>query len=378
MQSVTGRSDLARGLRHRDLVELATTDSRTAKRVLLVCLLLLTVAPQLKAESVRSIDSGYEIERAASVTPSVYWIDDHRLMFLGLRTADLDAAIAQKDSSNGKLVKKLYIWHVGQPVAEEYASADNVCYSDGWVSYRTAVDRSAAIETRKEGPLGAEQEIKKPFVGAGEVRSNFTCRRHAVEHLVPPASRDRRIVVLRDGDGYLDLGPSLGIKKIEGEARTVRLYDGNSGQPIPLPIKWEEDVAQYDVAYSAYRRAYVLRPKRPGSGSRQWPENLPLRVYLLRNNGHLEKVSVPHQPARYLNKPQPTVAGWIFGGGDFYKTAGLYLFNGTAVSQLDKGLVREIAVSPDGCAAAVGIQNKHLEMGAPVNLRVFHFCRDRD
>jgi hypothetical protein len=376
MPFVSGKLDLACGSRSRYWPDAIIETLMSTSFVLCGSLLLLSVALPLKAASVRFIDSGYEIARGADVTPSVYWIDDHRLMFLGFKATEIDAP-AGKDPSSGRRLKKLFIWDVRRPVAEEYASADSLCYSDGWVSYRTAVDQSRAIETVREGPLGAEQETTKPFLSFGEVRSNFTCKRHAVAHLVPPASRNRRIVVLRKGDGYLDLGPSLGIK-IEGEPRTVRLYSGKTGQPISLPIVWEENVAQYDVAYSAYQDAYVLRPKRPGNGSRQWPEALPLRVYLLRNNGDLEKVSAPHQPARYLNKPQPTVAGWIFGGGDFHKAAGLYLFDGTVVSQLDKGLVQDIAVSPNGCAAAVGIQNKHLEMGTPVKVRVLQFCLDRN
>lgn len=342
--------------------------------------MLFAVSAYVHATDARITDTGYEIERSAGATQSVYWVDNHRLLFIGYRTADLDAAIAAEDSSKRNRQRRIFIWDVRRKTAEEYAKADAVCYSDGWVSYRIAVDRSAAMETVKEGVLGSEQETKKPFLSMGEVRSNFTCRRHTIERLVPPASRQRRIVVLREGDGYLDLGPSLGAdpKKVEGEPRTVRLFEGKTGQPIQLPIRWEEDVAQYDVSYSAYRRAYVLRPKRPGDGSRQWPANLALRVYLLWSDGRLEKISVPYRPAGYLDKPHPTVIGWIFGGGNFYKTAGLYLFNGTTVSKLDEGLVNEISVSPDGCAAAVGIQNKHLEMGTPVNLRLFRLCPGGD
>jgi hypothetical protein len=46
------------------------------------------------------------------------------------------------------------------------------------------------------------------------------------------------------------------------------------------------------------------------------------------------------------------------------------------MSKLDSGLVKEIAVTPDGCKAAVSIQRKHLEMGSPIQLRVFTLCEE--
>jgi len=32
-------------------------------------------------------------------------------------------------------------------------------------------------------------------------------------------------------------------------------------------------------------------------------------------------------------------------------------------------------VTPNGCVAAVAIQNRHLDMGTPTNLRIFDLCK---
>jgi hypothetical protein len=68
--------------------------------------------------------------------------------------------------------------------------------------------------------------------------------------------------------------------------------------------------------------------------------------------------------------------GWLYGGGNFYKASGLYLFDGKVASKLDTGLIYagDIAVAPDGCKAAVKIDNHHLQMGGEVSLKVFDFC----
>jgi hypothetical protein len=241
--------------------------------------------------------------------------------------------------------------------------------------------------------LGAEREIEKTLPSAEElstqgqmarIHSNFTCKTHMRSELAPPAPRFRRIVVLRDGDGYLDLGPGGGKDYFEQRRafpRNLTLYQSETGKAVSLPITWEEAIVSLQIAYSDYRRAYVLRPQMP-RGSKlgtvtPWPKDQPLIVYLLSADGRTRTVTVPYWPAEYLEHPQSTRAGWIFGGGKSSKTGGLYLFDGTSVVKIQSGFVREITVTPDGCKAAVGINNKPYEMGTPINLKVFNFCAAR-
>jgi hypothetical protein len=321
-------------------------------------------------------DTGYSIGQTVG-NRSMHWVDNSRLLFSGNKT--------------GELGPRLYLWDDAVKSVRLYSNAQGACFSKDAVRYQTRVNTAAGTYVVKEGPFGSEKEIEKPLPSKEElstqgqmarVHSEFTCKVHLRDELVPPASRDHAVVVLREGDGYIDLGPSGGkdyYKERKAFPRNLMLYQARTGKAIPLPMTWEEDIASYDISYSAYRDAYVLRPKKhrgaPVDLNTSWPKNQSLITYLLFSNGRTESVSIPYWPSEYLVNPTPVKSGWIFGGGNFYKRAGLYLYDGKAVSKLDTGLVDEIAVSPDGCKAAVAIQNKHLDMGTPTNLRIFDFCK---
>ena len=336
-------------------------------------------------------DTGYEIILGSM--PSLYWVDDNRLLFAGIKRADMERAIAAKDVDRVTRLKKLYVWDDVTKSVRLYANAQGACFTNGVIRYTLRVDKTAAKAIVREGPLGAEREIEKTLPSAEElstqgqmarIHSNFTCKTHMRSELAPPAPRFRRIVVLRDGDGYLDLGPGGGKDYFEQRRafpRNLTLYQSETGKAVSLPITWEEAIVSLQIAYSDYRRAYVLRPQMP-RGSKlgtvtPWPKDQPLIVYLLSADGRTRTVTVPYWPAEYLEHPQPTRAGWIFGGGKSPKTGGLYLFDGTSVVKIQSGFVREITVTPDGCKAAVGINNKPYEMGTPINLKVFNFCAAR-
>lgn len=325
--------------------------------------------------------TGYEVGRVAGPWPSLHWIDNDRLLFAGMKTADMAAAIARKEPNREERFKKLYLWAATTNAVTAHADASAVCVAGGVVRYTVRVDRAAGKLVEREGVLGSEKEVEKPLPTADAVRSKFTCREHLRQGLTPPAPRFRQVVVLREGDGYLDLGPGGGEDYFEQRRthpRTLRLYQGRTGRAIELPVTWEEEIAPAQVAYSEYRQAYVLQPQMP-RGSQlgritRWPSDRRLLVYLVSADGHLETVTFPYRPAEHLIDPRPTRNGWILGGGTSPKTVALYLFDGAAVKKIESGFVREIAVSPDGCKAAVGIQDKPYEMGTPVHLKILGLC----
>jgi hypothetical protein len=326
-------------------------------------------------------DTGYEIILGS--LPSLYWVDNNRLLFAGIRRADMNAAIAAKDAGRVARLKKLYLWDDTAKSVRLYADAQEVCFSSGFVSYRVRTDKAAGKEIVKEGPLGSEKEIERPLPSQEAVRSIFTCKVHLRSELMPPAPRFRKVVVFREGDGYLDMGPGGGKNYLEERRafpRNLTLYQSETGKAVSLPMTWDEEIVSLQVAYSDYRRAYVLRPQMPRDSAlgrvTSWPKGQPLVVYLLWADGRVESISIPYFFTPGLGDPRPTKAGWIFGGG-YFREVGLHLFDGKGISKLDTGAEQEIAVSPDGCKAAVGIQNKHLEMGTPINLKVFQFCVGR-
>jgi hypothetical protein len=352
------------------------------------CVIALVLAGSAAAEKPTVSDTGYEIIPVQ--TPSLYWVDDNRLLFAGIKRADMDAAIAAKDVGRVARLKKLYLWDEITRSTRLYADAQGACFSNGFIHYTVRVDKAAGRAVVREGPFGSEKEIEKPLPSAEElstqgqmarVYSNFTCKTHLRHELVPPAERNHYIAVLREGDGYLHLGPEHGGKERRSSPRNLTLYRDKTGEAIKLPMTWEEEIARYEVAYSEYRRAYVLRPQMPRGSPlgriTAWPKGQPLVVYLLWMAGRVESASIPYFHTPGLGDPRPTKAGWIFGGG-YFDEVGLYLFDGKTMSKLDTGAEREIAVSPNGCRAAVGIENRFLEKGySPINLKVFRFCARR-
>ena len=333
-------------------------------------------------------DTGFEIIPTI-VTPSVYWVDDNRLLFAGIKTADMQKAITAKEENRVERLKKLYFWDDATKSVRLYADAQSACFSDGVIHYQVRVDKAAGKVVVKEGPFGSEKEIEKTLPSKDEltwqeenkrVRSNFTCRTHLRNELSPPAPQGRRIIVLREGDGYLDAGPQGTIELI-GEIRAngpgnIRLFHPGRSAPIDLPITLEQGLGV--PIYSRYLSAYVTLPRPKGSDPghvTEWPRGLPFTVISFKATGETSEVIIPYDQLVNITWAQPTRMGWIFGGGNFYKSSGLYVFDGKKVSKIDVGLVREIAVAPDGCRTAVGIENKHLERGySPVNLKVFDFC----
>jgi hypothetical protein len=332
-------------------------------------------------------DTGYEIIHS-TLSPSLYWVDNNRLLFAGLRTADMDAAVAKKEDNRVERLKKLYVWDESTKSVKLYADARGVCVANGIVRYTVGVDKAAGKALVREGPFGAEKEMKFPLPSKEElstqgqmarVRSNFTCKTHLRSEFTPPPSSDRNAVVLHDGRSYLDLGPSIGagMQLRRAFPRNLVLHQAN-GKEIQLPMTWEEDFSPFQVAYSDHKGAYILRPRAPRGAaiglSQPWPKNQPLVSYLVWADGHTESISIPYWPAEYLIDPRPVKTGWIFGGGKSRETTGLHLFDSKAVAKIDSGFVKEIAVAADGCKAAIAIQLKFREMDTPTNLRIVDLC----
>jgi hypothetical protein len=326
------------------------------------------------------VDGGYRLARHGKL----YWLDNERVLFYG-RSAKQDSRGAGKAASN-PTTGGTYIWNIATGALEHVSEWEITCYHPEYSTW--SLVRPAKNEFRfKAGKFGQETELPREDLTVQQrmerVRSDFTCKTHLRSELSPPALRDHNVIVLQDGQSYVDLGPGLGANLSERRAfpRNLALYQAKTVKALTLPLTWEESFSPFEVAYSKYRDAYVLRPRAPRGApiglSQPWPKNQDLVVYLLWENGRVETKLLPYWPAEYLIDPRPSRTGWIFGGGKLRHTGGLYLFDGKAVSKLDAGFVKEISVAEDGCKAAVGIQNRPDEMGTPINLKVFDLCVGR-
>jgi hypothetical protein len=326
------------------------------------------------------LDAGYRLARHGKL----YWLDNERVLFYG-GSAKQDSRGAGKAGSN-PTAGGTYIWNIATGALGHVSEWEITCYHPEYSTW--SLVRSAKNEFRfKAGKFGQESEPPREDLTVQQrmerMHSEITCRTYMRSELEPPPPSLRGLAILREGDGYLDLGPNLGANAAQwrGQPRNVVLYQSKTGNPIRLQMTWDENFSPSEVVYSVYRSAYVLRARKPrdlqGEKRRRWSKDFPPTIYLVWPDGRTEPISVPYLPAEFANHPRPVKAGWIFGGGNFYKASGLYLFDGKSVSKIDTGLVMNIAAAPDGCRAGVAIQNKHLEMGTPINLKVFDFCAGR-
>jgi len=307
--------------------------------------------------------TGYEVFEPVI---SIAWVDNNQLLFKGSRSGTDPKRPSLEPSS-------IYLWNDTTKIARVYAKGRNFCYAQGNVSILLRSDNQARKAVYLEGMLGAEKEIEKQFRSNTEVFNKFSCRLQKLEEFVPPLPKTHFYLVLREGDGYLTLRPH-GSKEERAHPRNITLYPEKGAKPVTLPITWDESVGGVGTTYSELLGVYVLPPRQliPGRGPGNWPSDEPRIVYLLHRDGRVERISFPATST--FSRPSPVKSGWIYGGGDFYRTSGLYIYSDNAVRKLDAGNVNYLAVSPNGCKAAVAINNRHLDMGMPVNLKIFNFC----
>jgi len=235
------------------------------------------VFPAQAADPVAVSDTGYEIIHFIT-KPSLYWLDNTRLLFAGINRAEMQVAKAEKDSTRGERLRKLYLWNEATKSVQLYADAKSFCMSQGTIhyplqEYKVYGGVATGKYIVKEGPFGSEKEIEKPLPTKEElstkgqmarVHSNFTCKVHLRTELIPPAPQDHSILVLREGDGYVDAGP----RELSEEIRLhgpghIKLFRPDTKAPIDLPISLEQGIG-YPI-YSEYIGAYVTLPKPKGS-----------------------------------------------------------------------------------------------------------------
>jgi len=349
----------------------------------LTWLIVSLAAPLAFAAEPAVYDTGYEII-PRTLAPSLYWVGNDRLLFEGINSSDMDAALAARKPHPVERLKRLYLWEGRSRAVRFYADGAGLCVANGVVRFTVRIDRAGAVRIVREGPPGSEAELRIDMPGKGgradTIYSPLACKSYARGDLAPPAPPGQRIVVLREGDGYLRVGP-VGITERVQEFRAhgrenVKLFGPRNVAGIDLPITLEQGPG-YPI-YSAYLGAYVTLPRPKGSAPGRitpWPRGLPFTVYSFNASGDTREITIPYGEWGGVAWAQPTSAGWIFAGqGDPTLKAGLFLYSSGAVRKLGSGYVYEIAVSPDGCRAGVAIKDRLLEINAPTKLRIVDLC----
>lgn len=343
------------------------------RRSIRVTAALLAAVPLLSAHAAPQVlDAGYRLARHGKL----YWIDSDRVLFYG-GTAKQRLG-KRNDRAKGPGSGGTYIWNVRSGALEHISEWEITCYHPDYSTW-SLMHAESGQRRFKAGKFGQETELsseeRKLQSAPGQMRDDFTCKTHSRSDLSPPAPRGRRIIVLRDGDGYLDFGHEISFEPTP-QFESIVFYRHASSEPMQLPLLVKERLSS--PVYSEFVDAYILFPSqdrsRPNTSDPVWPKERPQPIYQLNRDGQLKTTIVPAGEWHDVHHPTPTKAGLIFSGGDFYRNLGLWLLEAGKVRRLIAGYVHALKVSPNGCEAAIGIQLKHLEMGTPIHLKVVDLC----
>lgn len=190
----------------------------------------------------------------------------------------------------------------------------------------------------------------------------FTCREFRTEDLRP--TRENHLIPLRDGHGFLDLGPAQKGKIVQErlEEEPIHLYPEGGKPPVALPMDKREASLPL-MSYSTFNDAYLLYSPIPKTGRVgfivNWPVGKPQPLYVMRPGGQTTVIEVPYHKSRSggsidyrLVRPGVFMVSHYVSRG----VEGGYLIQGKAFTRIVHGYIVAVGVSPDGCKVAVGIQ----------------------
>lgn len=332
----------------------------------------------------RIVESGYYIDR---IPPTVFgWADNERFVFKGVLPSERD-----QTELASPLIK---IWDTAKNSVTPYKNLRHACFKDRKIRY--AEKGNEPEKSGKyvwwEGPLGKERRFEKAneprtsdseFRFATRPKSPFHCGLIFRDELDPPTKdASRNFIVLRDGDGYLDIGTNLVGKRREEQefGRKILWYHPRVPQGKELNIPLAYDFGLTLPRYSSFANNYVLVPSAPSAKTEKGGES----IYYVLNPGSLtaERRSVPRfAPSGGFTQGRIEFGkvGVVFtGSGDpWHQWAGIYLFSDGKVTRIERGSMTDLNVSPDGCKVAYAIQTRNTEMGTPIEVKLTNICSRR-
>jgi len=185
----------------------------------------------LAASTYPVLDAGYRLARHGKL----YWLDDQRVLFYG---GSAEQGAKRAGASNTiPAAGGTYIWNIATGSLEHVSEWEITCYHPDYSTW--SLVRPAENEYRfKAGKFGQEIEISSEKLTVQQrmqrVRSEISCKTYLRSELEPPSLGRRKLAILRDGHGYLDLGPNLGADATERRAKPqdVVLYQATGSDPI--------------------------------------------------------------------------------------------------------------------------------------------------
>jgi hypothetical protein len=270
----------------------------------------------------------------------MFWIDNERVVF------------AAERFENGKRsnVEGIYLWNDRTQRLEQIAErGGGFCHSEGWVSY--FVRRDGRVYYR-EGEFGKEQEtdLGEPQVGRRFPR--VRCR------AVPVGTVPDKFVPLIGG-GFLE-----DRRGAPDRALPYRYYKQLDAAPVELPMNpvyTGPDLHRY----SEYTRSHIFLSSVFDRTTRS------TAVWQVFADGRTQTLALEEGPwSDGPRMPLPTTKGWLVAAA----LNGVYLMQGGQFERISAGQVRDTAVSPDGCRAALKMRLGGGSSAIPMPVYVVNLC----
>lgn len=284
---------------------------------------------------------------------SIGWVNNKQVVFSG-------RPIGQKQRNS------LYVWDAKKPAQLLLEHSPGGC-----ISGRTILATQLSEHGRdRRISLEAPNFAIRPLIGSqAPAKSKFdpiSC-----SSITTPRALENRVwKPLRKGTGFLDFGPheaaprNQPVRHLAGDMRTIQ----DTGIRMEQPLLPQAVHADHDDSYLIFDLHQSPREEE------NWLETNNRTIWRLDRQMKGAPLNVPAGP--WVGVGSGTIAflparpGLLITSNNFARHraaggAGLYLLpKGGAAQRLERGLVQEAAVSPDGCRVAYGFKPR-LDTGIP-------------
>jgi hypothetical protein len=314
-------------------------------------------------QNIYLIESG-----AAALDKQPSWVDDDKIIFGSYKNI---ALYGQRGVTSQQLDVGLYVWDVKNNKVNRYAdSKPFVCFDRGYISYH--LNKEITDKEKQRGIIGfakrgifLHEELEPLFKAPDSYRENYVANTYSCKIVrKPTALRDKHFTMLREGHGYIYVGPAKG--KVSLDNRRVELVNDKNNIRKTLDIR-RHDYSKPQAFYE-FKRAYFIWKILNVSG--QWKAGECRHAWWIFPNGRTEAVCIPAMKEFGTSavRVHPIKTGYLLLSNHHRSTtnagnAGIYIYDGiNKPKRIVKGLIGKVAISSDGCRVAFVSAKSHSDV----------------
>ena len=284
---------------------------------------------------------------------SIGWVNNEQVVFSG-------------KPINHKQKDALYLWDQRGSPRLLLANSPGGCVSEGTIWAAELLEKGKARYFRLEGPKFLLRPAIRSPAPPRSIFEPVSCTSIAT----PRALNEHRWTPLRKGKGFLDFGPRANSSGLQVVSHLAPDLETHHDTGIRMEIPWLPMAvhATHDDSYLVFDLNLTL------AEAKRWIQSNRRTIWRLDRQRRGQALALPAGPWVGLGGGTisflPSRPGVLITSNNFSRNksaggAGLYLLRpGAPAQRLERGLVQEAAVSPDGCRVAYGFRPR-LDTGIP-------------